>query len=458
MPPMPGQGMAPGVGAAQLTQLMGQMQAMMAAQAQQAARQQQIQAQAIGQLQQQLAAQNAKLDAALAAGGGGGGMGGAKLERQISDAAKLSMDAVAERAAAAGAEQQAALATQLAPLIAAAVREAAAAAVAPAVEAAVAAALPKLVDGLKAGVEKPVKAAVTAEVKKVGAAAERLPAEVSEAVGAQLQPVVAAAFKAQFEATLLPGYEAASQKMFEQLHATFTGGVASLVGDVSTSIHANKALVQSSQEASEKASKEAAATIATAVKALSAQLKGVVQQAAQSPAAGGAPASRQRSAPAPAASASPTAGDGGTPQGGGVLQHFALTMELQQLLTAKEYEKAFALTLGKADAQLLAWLLKKLEPRALFAATTLPQVVLATLATQLVADDLKEDAELKLAWIPEVVGHLQPRDPLVGPKLKGVVGAVQAKLDAKAAAFAGGPLAAPYATAAAVVNYLLSQL
>ena len=141
-----------------------------------------------------------------------------------------------------------------------------------------------------------------------------------------------------------------------------------------------------------------------------------------------------------------------------MLQHFALTMELQQLLTAKEYEKAFALTLGKADAQLLAWLLKKLEPRALFAATTLPQVVLATLATQLVADDLKEDAELKLAWIPEVVGHLQPRDPLVGPKLKGVVGAVQAKLDAKAAAFAGGPLAAPYATAAAVVNYLLSQL
>ena len=138
-----------------------------------------------------------------------------------------------------------------------------------------------------------------------------------------------------------------------------------------------------------------------------------------------------------------------------MLQHFALTMELQQLLTAKEYEKAFALTLGKADAQLLAWLLKKLEPRALFAATTLPQVVLATLATQLVADDLKEDAELKLAWIPEHVGHLQPRDPLVGPKLKGVVGAVQAKLDAKAAAFAGGKLR-PYATAAAVVNYLLS--
>ena len=288
-----------------------------------------------------------------------------------------------------------------------------------------------------------MKAAVTAEVKKVGAAAERLPAEVSEAVGAQLQPVVAAAFKAQFEATLLPGYEAASQKMFEQLHATFTGGVASLVGDVSTSIHANKALVQSSQEASEKASKEAAATIATAVKALSAQLKGVVQQAAQSPAAGGAPASRQRSAPAPAASASPTAGDGGTPQGGGVLQHFALTMELQQLLTAKEYEKAFALTSARPTRS------SRVAPQEARAARALRRDDAAAGG----ARDARDAARRRRPQGGRrAQARVDPRGrrppaaarPAGRAEAQGRRRRRQAKLDAKAAAFAGGPLAAPY--------------
>jgi len=111
----------------------------------------------------------------------------------------------------------------------------------------------------------------------------------------------------------------------------------------------------------------------------------------------------------------------------GLMEDLTATVQLQQLISAGQHERAFALALGKNQIAILTWLCSKLEPKCLTGPPPMSQIILASLVQQL-AIDLPTQSRLKLAWLRECLQLLKPHDPHIAPNVGRILAQLSEKL------------------------------
>ena len=307
-----------------------------------------------------------------------------------------------------------------------------------------------------------------------------LPATISAQLGPAMGAAVSEAFKQAFATTLLPGYERASQKMFEDMHEAFKRGLDQFQQPLAASLAEQRQAASAAQAQISQAVSESATTMREAVGSAAGDLSSSVAKeskavkelvvavakkmekldkaaaAARGPAAPGAakpppaatpvpaaqPAAPAVPPPAPAATAAPPAT--AAPAASGILANFQLTMEAKGLIQKQEFEKAFALVLGASNLELLVWLCGQVQPALLLGATPGPsQIILASLVQQL-GFDLNKDTAVKLPWLHETLQHLKPQDALIASSAGRILQSVAENMRA-AASVLGQPTHANHA-------------
>ena len=368
------------------------------------------------------------------------------------------------------------------------------------VERAVAEALSRHSDALAAAVASKVEASLhkaleDAVAPKVQEAVDRAILQLSQAVGAlpsafgasissSVTSTVSSTFQSHFLETLAPAYERASKAMYEQLHGSFSAGLAQFkkqtgdaIGDVVREAVGKAASAQESMLAKAVATHEKALTrslqdaaskfdAASAVASAAGGGRGgggaqqpppqQQQQQQQPPPSAKAAAPKAAAAvppppapPQPAASAAPPAAVSG------VMAGFAATMELQTMLSAGQVEKALITAISKDDLPVLVWLCGKLEPKSLHGPPPVNQVVLLMLVQKL-SEQLGADAKLKLAWLKESLQLIKPRDAQIAGSVPQVLGALRGRLQDEAVlnALEGAGLAPDVAMVERIANKL----
>jgi len=124
-----------------------------------------------------------------------------------------------------------------------------------------------------------------------------------------------------------------------------------------------------------------------------------------------------------------------------MLSNFAATMELQNLVSQGQQERAFAMALGKNDLGILLWLCSKMEPKSLNGPPPMSQIIIMSLLQQLSAE-LESDSTLKLRWIKACLGLLQPSDPHIAGNASRVLSQLSERLTTASHTMGDGPDAA----------------
>jgi len=308
----------------------------------------------------------------------------------------------------------------------------------------------KLTTALERSVQPRMEKAVSEGLGAITQAATSLPPLISSSVTTGVKATVSAAVKEHFSATLVPGYEKAAQAMFEQLHATFTSGLSQLVSDVQAPL--TEVLTNAAAQAAvhqEQVVIDATSKLDAAIKKAAGEMTGTARKAANEAKAAAAsqaqatlapvpqPQKKPPSAPSPAPSPAPTPAPASAPapapppdvlQSSGVMQNFALTMELQGLVAQAQVERAFAVALNANNTEIVLWLCNQLEPKTLGGPTPVSQLVLVSLVAQLVNGLHTEPVKLKLGWLREALGLLNTADPLIAPNIDRILASVQEQL------------------------------
>ena len=370
------------------------------------------------------------------------------------------------------------------------------------VESAVAEALSRHSDALAAAVASKVEASLhkaleDAVAPKVQEAVDRAILQLSQAVGAlpsafgasissSVTSTVSSTFQSHFLETLAPAYERASKAMYEQLHGSFSAGLAQFkqqtgdaIGDVVREAVGKAASAQESMLAKAVATHEKALTRSLQDAASKFDAASAVASAAGGGRKGGGgaqqppPQQQQQQPPPPSAKAAAPrrprpcrrrprrrsrrvrrAARGGS----GVMAGFAATMELQTMLSAGQVEKALITAISKDDLPVLVWLCGKLEPKSLHGPPPVNQVVLLMLVQKL-SEQLGADAKLKLAWLKESLQLIKPRDAQIAGSVPQVLGALRGRLQDEAVlnALEGAGLAPDVAMVERIANKLLPR-
>lgn len=236
----------------------------------------------------------------------------------------------------------------------------------------------RLVARLQEVVLPKVNDAIAASLAKMDASVVAVPGAVSAAVSASLGSTVHDAFKAQFASTLLPGYEKASKRMFEEMHSAFKRGIEEFQEPLSAQVQEHCALAASAQsQLLSDTRSELSALLRESESAVSRCVgTAMAEISSRSQAAGPPVASRMAAvaaaAPGPAqARAPPPRPAPGVANGAHGTTDIALTMQLTGLLAEKAYEKAFAVVLGASNLDLLVFLCSKVAAATAAAATLL---------------------------------------------------------------------------------------
>ncbi|OQR91036.1 enhancer of mRNA-decapping protein [Achlya hypogyna] len=185
------------------------------------------------------------------------------------------------------------------------------------------------------------------------------------------------AFRDSFQSTIIPSFQAATQKMFEQINATFVEGTRVKIAETNeqwTGLQSQLAGMQA------------------AVEGLTARLDALQGPAALAPAA--APDS----------------------------QFEAQCREIDGLLAAKSYEVAFQTALGAENVALVFYTCGHAEPAAVLGSRppVLSQMIVLCLVQQL-GSDLQRDLALSLKWVQDALLVMNPRDAAIAPFVQNVL-------------------------------------
>ncbi|KAK4752650.1 hypothetical protein SAY87_021448 [Trapa incisa] len=264
-------------------------------------------------------------------------------------------------------------------------------------------------------VEKLVVSAITESFQKgVGDKAvnqleksisSKLEASISRQILAQFQTsgrqALQDALRSTVEASMVPAFEMSCRAMFEQIDATFQRG---LTEHVSTAMH----------------------HLETLNSPLTHALKDVINSASSmTHTLSGELAEAQRKFLSLAVTgANPSAVNSIVNQlSNGPLanlheKHVGVPIdprnELSRLISEHKYEEAFILALQRSDVSIVSWLCTQVDLRVILPTVPLPlsQGVLLSLLQQL-ACDINNDTPRKLSWMTDVVGAIDPSDPLI---------------------------------------------
>ena len=205
-------------------------------------------------------------------------------------------------------------------------------------------ALPSLAERLServaTAVTPVVSAAVASGMSELSAAADALPAAVSAPLVAGVSTHANAAFKEHFVATLVPGFERATQSMYAQLHEAMSGGMS----QISAEWKAPCAALAEQCAAHEARMADSAAALERALTATRSSPPPRPTRASPTPASAAAIA--MPAPPAPPTATPPAAAAAGAQGGAGLIANFGKTMELQRLVNQGQIEQAFVVALS----------------------------------------------------------------------------------------------------------------
>ena len=102
-------------------------------------------------------------------------------------------------------------------------------------------------------------------------------------------------------------------------------------------------------------------------------------------------------------------------------------MELQNLISQNEHEKAFASVLQMQSLDLLVWLCNKVGPGDT-GSRPFSQIIVLSLVQQLTVA-LDKDTAVKLAWLQAILPRLNVRDPQIAANVPKILEQVAANVN-----------------------------
>ncbi|KDO22532.1 hypothetical protein SPRG_11714 [Saprolegnia parasitica CBS 223.65] len=216
---------------------------------------------------------------------------------------------------------------------------------------------------------KPVTAQLEAQCKDLDA---RMAASLTHMVDDVKTPV-RDAFRESFQSTIIPSFQAATQKMFEQINDTTNEQWSALSSQLST--------------------------MQEAVEGLTERLDALQGSAA----------------PLPPPKESP---------------FDTLCRDIDSLLAAKKYEVAFQTALGAEDVALVFYTCANVETSVVLGVRppVLSQMIVLCLVQQL-GSDLQRDLSLSLKWVQDSLLVMNPRDTAIAPFVQNVLQELKAALN-----------------------------
>eukprot|EP00963_Diacronema_lutheri_P010059 scaffold950_cov360-Pavlova_lutheri.AAC.26 len=216
------------------------------------------------------------------------------------------------------------------------------------------------------------------------------------------------ALKNNFQASIIPSFEAAVREMFSQINASLDAGLQQQLSSSSEVAKVSGLLEQASQltetlrvEISEGQRKLMAMAADERNQALKAARESVWRESHAG------------------------ARDGSGMMGTSLEQLEARldpTIELKGLVEARKYEEAYNKVLSLGNVETVVWLCKQVDATAIFNFTPplLSQGVLLSLMQQL-STDLQKDTTLKLSWIQNTALALDPQDPVLSVHMRPIL-------------------------------------
>ncbi|KAF9429489.1 hypothetical protein BGZ76_001226 [Entomortierella beljakovae] len=251
-------------------------------------------------------------------------------------------------------------------------------------------------------------------------------------VSSNIRPSIESCFKDSFNNLLIPSYQKATQVMFQQMHSAFNDGIENFVSST------NKGSESIEQIASY------ASKINTAVEGLTSTLGQFSQRGSDQNLSGGQHLDQHRRSTASIELQRALQGDGYSNTGGaGARRTSQLTSPVEskqasainKLIAYGDVEQAFTQALSANDPNLVYQICNKVSPMAVFQQTpanpsgALSQPVLLALTHYLANEQLSQNLGIKLAWLQEVLLHLDSKNPQIGDHVSRILPTVKRRLE-----------------------------